>query len=224
MVIISLIGSFFGSLHAGSREDALRGSANLGTSVRHGAREDALRGSANQYPSLYAGTRDTDRHKRFKVLPEDTDLLLLRNEPHHIIEGMGAAGMLLGETEVELRQRYGEPAYRDLASPETLVYTEANFNASFILRNGRITEIHLEIEKHKTPSFDFFTAQGLHETALRGKTAAEAADVLGRFYKTRRLRQVGGMVDVYGRGIRFRFRGKAVIRVEVYKSAAYDSD
>jgi hypothetical protein len=178
----------------------------------------------NFLSSLYAGTRDTEVHKRFKVLPEDTDILLLRNQPHHIIEGMGAAGMLLGETEVELRQRYGEPAYRDLASPETLTYTEANFNASFIMRNGRITEIRLEIEKHKTPSFDFFTAQGLHETALRGKTAAEAAGVLARFYKTRRLRQVGESVDVYGRGIRFRFRGKTVIRVEVYKPAAYEND
>ncbi len=194
----------------------------LSDALNAASRIDGLPASANPQPSLVAGTRDTDSQKRWKVLAEDIDVLLLRNQPNHVIEGIGAAGMLLGETEVELRAKYGEPAYRDLASPETLVYTESNFNAAFVMRNGRISEVHLEVEKHKSPSLEFFTAQGLHETQLRGKNAAEALVILGRFYKTRRLRQVGETVDVYGRGIRFRFRKSSVIRVEVYLPADYN--
>jgi hypothetical protein len=59
---------------------------------------------------------------------------------------------------------------------------------------------------------------------LTGKTATEAFAYLARLYKTRRLRQVGETVDVYGRGIRFHFRGRAVIRVEVYVPADYFKD
>ena len=51
---------------------------------------------------------------------------------------IATAGMLLGETETDLRMRLGEPAYRDFANPETLAYTEANFNASYVLKNDHI--------------------------------------------------------------------------------------
>lgn len=147
--------------------------------------------------------------------------MLLRNQPRHIIEGTGAAGMLLGESEVQLRHKYGEPAYRDHASPETLHYTEETFSAQFRLKNGRITEISLEVEKHKSPSLEWFTALGLHETNLRGCTAESAVAVLSQFYGTRRLRQVGNRVDVLSRGIGFRFRGKSVVAVEVRAVEAY---
>lgn len=139
-----------------------------------------------------------------------------------MIEGTGAAGMLLGETETELRQRYGEPAYRNHADPETLVYTEANFNAEFVLKNDRIVRIHLEVEKHKSPSLEWFTALGLHETDLRGVTATEAETKLARFYGTRRLRTVGERVEVYSRGIGFLFKGRRLIRVSVSQPDAYE--
>ncbi len=173
---------------------------------------------------LHSSTRPPTSGERWRPLRGDIDLLLLRNQPNHVIEGIGACGMLLGETEVELRAKYGEPAYRDHASPETLVYTQETFNGAFVLRNGRITEIRLEVEKHKSPSLHFFTPQGLHETDLSGKTAAEASAYLSKFYKTRRLRQVGEMVDVYGRGIRFIFRGRTIIRVEIYAAAEYGKE
>ncbi|HNL12101.1 MAG TPA: hypothetical protein PKM44_16435, partial [Turneriella sp.] len=115
-----------------------------------------------------AGTRPGTSYDRFRPLPSEKDILLLRNAPLHVIEGTGAAGMLLGETETDLRARYGEPAYRTYSDPETLTYTEATFNAEFVMKNDRIREIHLEIEKHKSPSLEFFTALGLHETQLRG--------------------------------------------------------
>lgn len=141
--------------------------------------------------------------------------MLLRNQPRHIIEGTGAAGMLLGESEVQLRHKYGEPAYRDYASPETLHYTDKRFSAQFKLKNGRITEIILEVEKHKSPSLEWFSAMGLHESDLRGHSAESSLAVLSQFYGTRRLRQIGDRVDVLSRGIGFRFRGKTVIAVEV---------
>lgn len=141
--------------------------------------------------------------------------MLLRNQPRHIIEGTGAASMLIGESEVQLRHKFGEPAYRDHASPETLYYTEETFSAQFRLKNGRITEILLEVEKHKWPSLEWFTALGLHETDLRGHSAETAVPVLSQFYGTRRIRQVADRVDVLSRGIGFRFRGKSVIAVEV---------
>lgn len=175
-------------------------------------------------PHTFAGTHAETAKKRWRPLREEIDLLLLRNQPQHVIEGTGAAGMLLGETEVELRQRYGAPAYRDHASPETLHYTEERFNADFVLRNGRITEIRLEIEKHKSPSAEWFTALGLHETELRKFTPAEAASYLQRFYQTKRLRQVGESVEVMSRGIRFRFRNKSVIYVDVMAPAPYDGE
>lgn len=171
-----------------------------------------------------AGTRGGAEKKRWQPLRGEKDILLLRNQPHHVIEGTGAAGMLLGETETELRQRYGAPAYRDNAAPETLHYTEETFNASYVLRNGRIVEIRLEVAKHKSPSLEWFTALGLHESNLAGKDAAQAAPYLQKFYGTRRLRQVGDMVDVYARGIRFRFRGKTVIFVDVMQPVPYDGD
>ncbi len=168
-----------------------------------------------------AGTRPVKTHDRFRPLSSAKDILLLRNAPHHVIEGTGAAGMLLGETENDLRTRYGEPAYRTYSDPETLVYTEANFNAEYVLKNDRIREIHLEIEKRKSPSLEFFTALGLHETQLRGLNSEQAGRFLGEFYRTRRLRVVGNEVDVYGRGIRFRFRGNRLIRLAVYEPQAY---
>lgn len=140
-----------------------------------------------------------------------------------MIEGTGAAGMLLGETETELRARYGEPAYRTYSDPETLTYTEATFNAEFVLKNDRIREIHLEIEKHKSPSLEFFTALGLHETQLRGLTSEQAGKFLADFYRSQRLRVVGNDVDVYGRGIRFRFRDNHLVRIAVYQPQAYGS-
>ena len=90
--------------------------------------------------------------------------------------------------------------------------------------NGRITEIRLEIEKHKSPSAEWFTALGLHETELRKFTPAEAASYLQRFYRTKRLRQVGESVEVMSRGIRFRFRNKSVIYVDVMAPAPYDGE
>lgn len=147
--------------------------------------------------------------------------MLLRNQPRHIIEGMGAASMLLGESEVQLRHKFGAPVYRDHASPETLHYTEETFSAQFRLNNGRITEILLEVEKHKWPSLEWFTALGLHESDLRGQSAETAAPLLSQFYGTSRLRQVSGKVDVLSRGIGFRFRGKSVIAVIVRAVEAY---
>jgi len=170
---------------------------------------------------IQAGTHSDIKKKRFSVLPEDKDILLLRNQPHHIIEGAGAAGMLLGETETDLRMRYGEPAYRDFASPETLTYTEQNFNASYVLKNGRIIEIRLEVEKHKTPSFEWFTALGLHESDITGMTSGEALKKLARYYGTARVRHVGDCVHILSRGIRFWFRGRVPIRVDVLEVEAY---
>lgn len=170
---------------------------------------------------LIAGTHPGNRYDRFRPLRSEKDILLLRNAPHHVIEGTGAAGMLLGETETELRARYGEPAYRTYSDPETLTYTEQNFNAEFVLKNDRIREIHLEIEKHKAPSLEFFTALGLHETQLRGLNSDQAGKFLREFYRSGRLRVVGAEVDVYGRGIRFRFRDKRLIRLAVYEPQAY---
>lgn len=163
-------------------------------------------------------------HDRFRPLRSERDILLLRNAPHHVIEGTGAAGMLLGETETDLRARYGEPAYRTYSDPETLTYTEATFDAEFVLKNDRIREIHLEIEKHKSPSLEFFTALGLHETHLSGLDSEQAAKFLRQFYRTHRLRVVGSDVDVYGRGIRFRFHGKRLTRLVVYEPQAYGTD
>jgi len=167
------------------------------------------------------GTRRDRGKERWRPLPGDIDIMLLRNQPRHVIEGIGGAGMLLGESEVQLRHKYGEPAYRDHASPETLYYTEETFSAQFRLKNGRITEILLEVEKHKWPSLEWFTALGLHETDLRGHSAETAAPVLSQFYGTTRLRQVGDRVDVLSRGIGFRFRGKSVIAVIVCTVDAY---
>jgi hypothetical protein len=171
-----------------------------------------------------AGTRPAARHNRFRPLRSEQDILLLRNAPHHVIEGTGAAGMLLGETETELRARYGEPAYRTYSDPETLIYTQESFNAAFVLKNDRIREIQLEIEKHKSPSLEFFTALGLHETQLKGLTSEQAGKFLGEFYRTTRLRVVGNEVDVYGRGIRFQFWERRVIRVVVYEPELYTQD
>ncbi|GAB4430058.1 MAG: hypothetical protein OHK0011_12660 [Turneriella sp.] len=173
---------------------------------------------------LLAGTRPGTAYDRFRPLRSEKDILLLRNAPHHVIEGTGAAGMLLGETETELRARYGEPAYRTYSDPETLTYTEQSFNAEFVLRNDRIREIHLEIEKHKSPSLEFFTALGLHETHLQGLSSEEAGRFLREFYRSRRLRVVGNEVDVYGRGIRFRFRDRRLIRLVVYEPQAYGTE
>lgn len=170
------------------------------------------------------GTRPDRSKERWQTLPSERDILLLRNQPNHIIEGFGAAGMLLGETETELRQRYGAPAYRNGAAPETLYYNEEMFNAEFVLRNGRIGEIHLEVPKHKSPSLEWFTALGLHETQLRSMSAPDAAIFLTKFYQTRRLRQIGDTVDVMSRGIRFRFRGKSVIFVDVMPPTPYAAD
>lgn len=139
-----------------------------------------------------------------------------------MIEGTGGAGMLLGETEVELRARYGEPAYRDHADPETLTYTEARFTAAFVLKNGRITVIRLEIEKHKSPSLAWSTALGLHESDIAGLSAADGAAKISRFYRTNRLRQIGERVDVMSRGIAFQFRGRAVIRVDITLPQNYE--
>lgn len=170
---------------------------------------------------IHAGTHSDIRKKAWRILPEDINILLLRNQPHHIIEGTGAAGMLLGETESVLRMRYGGPAYRDFASPETLTYTEQNFNASFVLKNGRIIEIRLEVEKQKVASFEWFTALDLHETDLRGLDAASAYPKLARHYRTERLRLVGDSVYVFSRGIRFWFRAKIPIRVDVLEPEPY---
>lgn len=170
------------------------------------------------------GTRPDHSRERWQTLPSERDILLLRNQPNHIIEGFGAAGMLLGESEIELRQRYGGPAYRNGASPETLYYNEEMFNAEFVLRNGRIVEIHLEVPKHKSPSLEWFTALGLHETQLRSMSAPDAAIFLAKFYLTRRLRQIGDTVDVMSRGIRFRFRGKLLIFVDVMPPTPYAAD
>lgn len=150
--------------------------------------------------------------------------MLLRNQPRHIIEGTGAGGMLLGESEVELRQKYGEPAYRDHSDPELLTYTEERFTASYLLKNGRITEIRLEVEKVKSPSLAWFTALGLHEADLSGITATEAAARLSRFYGTKRLRQLNERVEVMSRGIAFQFRGKRLIRVDVVKPVEYGAE
>lgn len=168
-----------------------------------------------------AGTRRDRGKERWRPLPGDIDIMLLRNQPRHIIEGVGAAGMLLGESEVQLRHKYGVPAYRDHASPETLHYTEETFSAQFSLKNGRISEIVLEVEKHKSPSLEWFTAMGLHESDLRDKNAAAAAPFLSQFYGTTRLRQVADKVDVLSRGIGFRFRGKSVTAVVVRVVEAY---
>lgn len=132
--------------------------------------------------------------------------------------------MLLGESEVELRQKYGEPAYRDHSDPELLTYTEERFTAAFLLKNGRIKEIRLEVEKHKAPSLAWFTALGLSENDLAGMPAAEAAAKLSRFYGTQRLRHVGERVEILSRGIAFQFRGKSVIRVDVMKPVDYGSE
>lgn len=141
---------------------------------------------------------------------------LLRNTPRYLIESTAGAGVLLGETEADLRRLYGEPAYRDFSSPETLYYTDEKFSGAFILRNGRITQIRLEVEKKKSPSLEWFTALGLTESDLRNKSAAEVAAFVKKFYRTNRVRQVGNTVDVYSRGIRFVLREKNIIFVEIY--------
>ncbi|MBL8032780.1 MAG: hypothetical protein JNJ69_03700 [Leptospiraceae bacterium] len=166
--------------------------------------------------TLLAGTRPNRSIERWKPLPGEIDIMLLRNQPRHIIEATGAAGMLLGESEVELRRRFGEPAYRNHASPETLYYTEERFSANFVLKNGRIVEIGLEVEKHKADSLQWFTALGLREADLSGHSAETAAGMLARFYGTARVVRLHDMVDVVSRGIRFRFRGKTLIMVQVY--------
>ncbi|MCS6972598.1 MAG: hypothetical protein NZL89_06190 [Leptospiraceae bacterium] len=43
--------------------------------------------------------------RRWQIPPENLDMLLVRNVPNYVVEGYAAAGMLLGETELELRQR-----------------------------------------------------------------------------------------------------------------------
>ena len=183
---------------------------------------DAVNYAPERYPNakrsdifLAFGTRRDRGKERWRPLPGDIDIMLLRNQPRHIIEGVGAASMLLGESEVQLRHKFGAPAYRDHAAPETLYYTEETFSAQFHLKNGRISEIVLEVEKHKWPSLEWFTALGLHESDLRGQGAESVAVQLSRFYGTTRLRQVGDRVDVLSRGIGFRFRGKSVIAVTV---------
>jgi hypothetical protein len=126
-----------------------------------------------------AGTRGGSEKKRWQPLRGEKDILLLRNQPRHVIEGTGAAGMLLGETETELRQRYGAPAYRDNAAPETLHYTEETFNATYVMRNGRIVEIRLEVAKHKSPSLEWFTALGTIFAEVLRHAAATAGGRYG---------------------------------------------
>ncbi len=172
-------------------------------------------------PAAAAGSRRDRGKERWRPLPGEIDIMLLRNQPRHIIEGTGAAGMLLGESELQLRHKYGEPAYRDHASPETLYYTEQTFSARFRLKNGRIAEIILEVEKHKSPSLEWFTALGLQESDLRGHSAESAADMLSQFYATRRVRRLAESVDVLSRGIGFWFRGKSVISVTVREVEPY---
>ncbi|HNL11316.1 MAG TPA: hypothetical protein PKM44_12440, partial [Turneriella sp.] len=60
-------------------------------------------------------------------------------------------------------------------------------------------------------------------TQLRGLNSEQAGRFLGEFYRSRRWRVVGNEVDVYGRGIRFRFRGNRLIRLAVYEPQAYSA-
>ncbi|HRP70355.1 MAG TPA: hypothetical protein PLY93_12550 [Turneriella sp.] len=171
--------------------------------------------------TILAGTRAPLDKPRFKVLDEQVDLLLLRNTPRYLVEGIGGAGMLLGETETKLRRFHGEPAYRDFASPETLYYSTEKFSGAFILKHGRIYEIRLEIEKNKSPSLEWFTALGLHESDVRGKDTQDVLAFATKFYRTRRVRQVGDKVDVFGRGIEFQLRGKSIIFVVIRAAEPY---
>lgn len=170
---------------------------------------------------LLAGTRPSHTGEKWRILDGDVDLRLLRNQPHYVAEGMGAAGMLLGESETDLLKRYGPPAYRNYAQPETLIYTELVFNADFVLRNGRIVKISLDVAKKKSPSLEWLTALGLREAMLEKMSPEKAAQYLSRFYRTSRVRFSETSVEVMARGIRFDFFRNRIIRVVVTEPALY---
>jgi len=155
--------------------------------------------------------------QEWRILSEYIDITLLRNQPNHLIEGTGGAGMLLGENETDLLMRHGSPDYRTYAHPEVLHYSFPNFSARFLMRQSVIKSITLEIAKNKSVSLEWFTALGLHESDLRALSISDATKKIAAFYKTERLRTLENAVDVYERGIRFVFAKGRIIEVEIKK-------
>ena len=86
---------------------------------------------------------------------------LLRTNPRYLVEGKGGISILLGETNQDILNRWGEAYYRDYEFIEKIEYKEESFHGFFYLRKGRVIEIGYYCLENIQPSFSWITALGI---------------------------------------------------------------
>lgn len=150
-------------------------------------------------------------------LPDSAwDRRLLRNYPLYLVEGKGGLRVLLGETEADIVRRNGAPIRRDYFSPETLSYEMPEAAGDFVLYRGKIILIRIKPHKRPTKGVVIRTATGLASEDLVGKTETEMVKRILFHYGNPRHLYFGHVLNIYSRGIKFRFRKNQIIAMEIF--------
>ncbi len=155
-------------------------------------------------------------------LPIQTfDRRKLDNYPLYLAESKGALGILLGDSEHDLRLRHGAPDFRDYAAPEILHYNWTYYQGEIKMRNGRVIAIKIKFNPDIKRSTPWLTALGLHEEDLLPLSKQEKIAAIQRHYATRHQIVLKDRLEIFGRGITFYFTQEDISAIEIYTARSY---
>jgi len=148
--------------------------------------------------------------------PKDLDLERLRYNWTWLVEGVGGAGLLLGEKEEQLRQVLGVPTRRGFDQVEVLYYERRTVKVSYYLRKGVIIKIRFHVEIGATESFQFKTSKGLWQSEIEGLDSELGLEFLQDFYGDKEFLRQGETVFFHQQGIAFIWKNGKLRYVDIY--------
>ncbi len=151
----------------------------------------------------------------WNISPEKWDLRLIRNYPGYLVEGKAGLGVILGETQNQLRKKWGSPSNRDYGSPELLFYKNEKFRGHFLIKKGRIIQIRYFVSEN-IPSIQWLTALGLRQEDIEKLNNEEIMRKILVLYGNVLYTKLKDELIIQNRGIHFLFNKKGIREIRIF--------
>ncbi|MES0491132.1 MAG: hypothetical protein ABUK01_14125 [Leptospirales bacterium] len=145
----------------------------------------------------------------------------LRNHGPYLVEGKGGMQVLIGESEIYVRNSLGEPTRRSYGKNDVLYYQRRTYRGEIWLRKGFVVRIIFYAQKHISQSFHWRTAMGLRQLMVQDKSQEEAVDFILEFYEQPRHLVKTNTLNIHSRGILFQWEGDILRKVEIFEPWDY---
>jgi len=161
------------------------------------------------------------RQAHWNIPDEKWDKRKLRNHGPYLVEGKGGMQVLIGESEVYVRNALGEPTRRSYGEIDVLYYHRRTYRGEIWLKKGFVARIIFYVQKHKSQSMHWRTALGMRQLMIEGKTKKEAVDFILEYYEQPRHLINSKTLNIHSRGILFQWDGDELKKVEIFEPWDY---